>query len=713
MKKLVLFFSAASTLFVACKKDLVNKYEETKTGITSVEKMTDIKVPEGFNWQMTKTVHALVDLKDQTFDNKAHKIEIFAEDPLKGAVALASGSLTPELPFEASLQIPSQLAELFVVRTAPDNSRIFEKVKINSNNELKLSILPALQKRSLGKSASPDCNSGCTQTITTNNQNLNVNSGDVICITGNNITVGFNANGGTIRVCGSNVSFQNANLNNGSTLIITATGSASFGNLNMNGASTVFQNWGTVSMNSSFSPGGAVTNEGTINTNNDYNLNSQSSTTNNGTINVGQSMNVNGNTTLTNNGLIVTNDDFKVNGTGLFINNCRLWTKKEFHNNNTVRNYGYIRVDMESKINGGSELGMYNGAMFRTQDIIINGTIKGYSNPSLVKVLDETRINGGGQVINAIQYCDQNGIETNNGTIGSGAAQGCNLYIPTTSCNPEGNGAPSCPDSDNDGVCNANDCYPNDANKAYCNSVPTGTLAFEDQWPFTGDYDMNDVVISYTYNVVTNAANKVVRVEATYVLRATGGSFQNGFAVQFPVERAKVGNVSGATLEAGQTNAVLVLFSNMHQVNSAWNTIPSAATCQPTTINVSFDIANGPSLLDFGLSAYNPFIWNGSAGFGRGYEIHLPGKLPTDLATNALFGTGRDGSNLNSGDTYVTKTTRFPWAINIPSSFDYPIEKADINSAYTKFASWVSSGGNQFSNWYSNTNGYRNSGNIY
>jgi LruC domain-containing protein len=83
------------------------------------------------------------------------------------------------------------------------------------------------------------------------------------------------------------------------------------------------------------------------------------------------------------------------------------------------------------------------------------------------------------------------------------------------------------------------------------------------------------------------------------------------------------------------------------------------------------------------------------------------------LATGSLFGTGRDGSNLGSGDTYVSNNGRFPWAINIPASFDYPKEKSDVNSAYTKFASWVNSGGSSFSNWYSNTVGYRNAANIY
>lgn len=270
---------------------------------------------------------------------------------------------------------------------------------------------------------------------------------------------------------------------------------------------------------------------------------------------------------------------------------------------------------------------------------------------------------------------------------------------------------PPVTDTDEDGVDDTEDDYPTDPNKAFNNYTGTGSVAFEDQWPSTGDYDLNDVVMNYSYNVITNAQNKVVRVEGNTTLRATGGAFQNGFGIQFPVERSKVSNVSGATLEAGQNKAVLVLFQNMRQEMVSWNTIRGGATSAAKNYSISFDISNGPSLSQFGLGVYNPFIWNGS--MGRGYEIHLPGKQPTDLASPTAFGTGRDGSNVQSGDTYVSKTNRLPWAIQTPANFSYPVEKADINSAYTKFASWVQSGGSLFGDWYLPNSGYRNSENIY
>lgn len=708
--------SALSVFAVSCKKDLVKEQTNVQPSfdgkLVNASKMSDISVPAGFKWETSKDVKLRLTTTDIRFDKVLHKVEVYTANPAEGGVMIATGSIGVNIAFEALVNVPSFLKSLYIVKIAPDFSKYEEKVNLSGNSVMANISVQTETKKLLGKTSGPDCSTGCTQTITTNNQNINVNSGNVICVTGNNITVSFNANGGTIRICGSNVTVQNANLNNGSSLVITSTGSASFGNLNLNGSTSSFVNYGTATVGNSFSSGGSVVNHSTLTVGDDLNFNSGASFTNNGTTNVGKSLNINSTVTATNNNYIVTNDDVKVNGNSLLINNCNLWVKKELHNNSAVRNYALIRVDKETILNGSSELGMYNGAMLQTDDITINALLKGYLNTSLVKVLDKTTINGGGAVTHALQFCDANGIETNWGVINNGALAACGLYIPITSCNTIGSGIPPITDTDNDGVSDDNDDYPNDATKAYNNAYGTSTVAFEDLWPSRGDYDLNDVVVNYSYNVITNAANNVVKVEAVYTLRATGGAFNNGFGVQFPINRSQVSEVNGATLEAGQSKAVLIIFTDMRAEMNQWNTMVGQ-TSPVVTYNVSFNVSGTTSLASFGLGSYNPFIWNGSVNFGRGYEVHLPGKLPTDKATASIFGTMNDNTNINSGLTYVSKDGGYPWAINIPASFSYPKERADINTAYTKFATWVSSGGAQFADWYLNNAGYRNTENIY
>lgn len=721
MKKSILSITALSLLLLgSCTKDIVK--DPIPPINNNVSNMEELVVPVNFTWENSRDVNFTVNITDTRFQEALHIISVYDENPLAGGQLIARGSASLGNGFKTQMNLANTIKRVFVSKVSPDGSEISKYFDLTSNN-VNVDLAYTVQevgKKGLGKSGSPDCSSGCTQTITTSTSNINVNTGNIVCVTGNNITVSFNVNGGTVKICGTGVTVSSIALNNTSNLIITSTGSATFNSLNMNGNLTTFQNWGTANIKGSFSPGGPVTNNGTIITEEDYNLNNTSSTTNNGTITVGKKLNVNGGCVLTNNSSIIANEDIQVNGTALLINNCYLKTLKKYQNSGITRNYSYIRVVEETTINGGSEIGLYNGAMFRTKDLQLNGTIKGYVSNSLFKVTNNTNINGGASVINFVQFCDLNGIETNNGTIGSGATQACGLYLPVTTCNPEGNGtapAPSNPDTDNDGVADINDAYPADPTKAFNNYYPSAngraTVAFEDQWPSKGDYDMNDVVVSYRYNIVTNATNNVVQVIANYSLLATGGIFENGFGVEFPINRADATGVTGGTLEAGQTKAVITLFNNSRTTMVNWNTKLSEAASDSVNYTVSFNVTNGPALSTFGLGIYNPFIWNNTTGYGRGYEIHLPGKTPTSLADLNLLGTKSDNSNVSANKYYITKSNGLPWAINIPAKFDYPIERADINTAHLKFATWVQSNGSSYTDWYTNQAGYRNTSNIY
>lgn len=681
-------------IMASCQKEL-NAPKLNGNLDVKANSVRDIKVPAGFQWNTTREIQVKVQLTESSFGSLYHKVEVFSDDPAKGGRKLAQGSVSMQEAFATKLTIPTAWKEVFIVKTAPDNSTQSRLVTASDKIELALGNKP-LQK--MGKSAGPDCSSGCTSTISMTS-NRTVSSGTV-CITNNTISGNLTISGSaTVRICGSGTIAQ-LTVSSGSTLII-----ASGANVNFSEKVTSY---------------GTFTNYGTITTvAKDLEVNT-GTFTNNGTVNVGNDLKVTQNGTLVNNGTIIVENDHQTDK-GNTTNNCYMLVKHSFEINGTdvanpvFANNGYLRVNSNSNINDKASMTISTGAMFRTTTLqlqvgkIIGDNVSGQN--ALVKVVSTASLNSAGRISGSVQYCANSTAPS--GVLTSGAAAGCNLYIPTSACNPDGNGSVVVTDTDGDGVSDTNDDYPNDATKAYDNSVLVQTLAFEDLWPSTGDYDLNDVVMEYSANVVTNASNIVVRVEAHYELKATGGSFQNGFAVQFPIARNKVSGLSGATLEAGQTNAVVVLFNNMRNEAANWNTITGNPTTDPIPYVVTFNVSNGPSLATFGLGVYNPFIWNNSPGFGRGYEVHMPGKLPTDLANPALFGSISDATNLNSGDTYVSKNGRLPWAIAVPYTFNYPKETIDITQAYTHFASWAASGGTNYSDWYANTSGYRNANAIY
>ncbi|HEY1009512.1 MAG: LruC domain-containing protein [Daejeonella sp.] len=719
-KRLVLMTILGLFLF-SCKKT----GQET-SDLDSIDKLV---VPAGFNWENSRDVSFEISVTDTRFQSAVHVISIYDGDPMLGGKLLSKGSASIGNSFATKIYLTNGVKEVYVVKTAPDSSTSTQKIEVTDKAKISLSLSalsPKNTKAALGDvkisglDDSPDCNTGCTQTVTTSNTNLNLNNGDVVCVTGNNITVGFNGNGGTIRICGTNVTVQNASLNSSAKLIITKTASVTFSNLNANGSSSEFVNYGTVTINGSFAPKGTFTNEGILTTTGDLDLNSQTLFKNFGVINVGATMNVNTSSVATNNGKITTNQHFQLNSQSDFINNCFLWVKGNYNHNSDMFNYGLIKVNNTTTVNGNDIITMYNGAMLSTNELKLNGQIIGVGSTSLVKVSAGSVLNGGSGIKNALQFCDLNGIETNNTTFSGGASLGCDLYVPVTNCNTEGNGAAPPVDTDGDGVVDPQDEYPADPTKAYNNYYPSSspasgaTLAFEDQWPKKGDYDMNDLVMSYRYKIVTNALNKVVQVVGDYNLMAIGGNFKNGFGIEFPVSRGSVSGLTGGTLETGQTNAVVVLFNDMHTQLANLNTRPGDPVSAPKSYTVSFDISNGPLLSVFGLGSYNPFIWNSAIPNGRGYEIHLPGKTPTSLANTSLFGTSDDSTNPSLSKYYVT-STGLPWAISIPvKPLKYPVEGAEIGTAYLKFYSWAQSGGTQFVDWYSNTTtGYRNNSNLY
>lgn len=288
-------------------------------------------------------------------------------------------------------------------------------------------------------------------------------------------------------------------------------------------------------------------------------------------------------------------------------------------------------------------------------------------------------------------------------------------------------------DTDLDGVNDLLDEFPTDPNRAYTNYYPAkdawANIAFEDQWPVSGDYDLNDLVVKYQYKWVCNGSNQVVELFANYAPIASGATYQNGFGVQFPFTASNIQSVTGYHhtdnyislnangTEASQSNAVIIPFDNCRSLikpvsasSPMINTDMSLAKVQGDTTKLKISFTSPLSMASFGIAPFNPFIICDKK---RGFEVHLPGMLPTDLIDKTQFGKGVDNTNPASNTYFVTKQN-YPWALNFMDNYIYPIEQKSIGDAYLKFFNWAGSGGRDFSDWNSNTtSGYRNNSLLY
>lgn len=300
-------------------------------------------------------------------------------------------------------------------------------------------------------------------------------------------------------------------------------------------------------------------------------------------------------------------------------------------------------------------------------------------------------------------------------------------------------------DTDEDGVADDQDDYPDDPFRAYRNPFNGdvwATIAFEDQWPNRGDYDFNDLVISYKMEAVTDAQNEMVELNVIVSTQAVGASFRNALGIMLqgvtPGQLIRTNNsLPGATdrgyfslnengTENGQTWAVVYAFDDAFKTlphpgsgEQGVNTDPNGTYVQPEALTLQMVFkedgeTNGSepvAIDDLPFSSVNMFLVVRVSEEGERREVHLPDYWPTDLASRSLFGTGDDDTQPGE-KTYKTRTG-LPWAIHILDHFEYPVEKVDITQAHLKFAEWAESGGTLFQDWYENKAGYREPENIY
>ena len=268
-----------------------------------------------------------------------------------------------------------------------------------------------------------------------------------------------------------------------------------------------------------------------------------------------------------------------------------------------------------------------------------------------------------------------------------------------------------------------------------------GTVMFEDLWPNTGDYDLNDLVIDANWiekyysdewiwvPPAWSWFRQIFEIEAKFKIRATGAGYKISFAVQLPNLCYIDGTVTTTLsqgLEVEQDNNTIIFIFDVHEALGSpagtWtNTDESMAYYPPVefTVHIPIQYVNG---LDPAWAAwisdqnnpiynppYNPFIYVND---DRSHEIHLANCPPTDSMNTALFDTGDDASNPAAG-IYFRTSNGLPWAVNVGESTVYLKETIPIIDGFNHFAQWAESGGTTYTDWYKDKSGYINWENIY
>ena len=255
------------------------------------------------------------------------------------------------------------------------------------------------------------------------------------------------------------------------------------------------------------------------------------------------------------------------------------------------------------------------------------------------------------------------------------------------------------------------------------------SVAFEDNWPFEGDYDMNDLVVNLRTSV-SKIDGKVTQVNIAGELTAVGTKYRNGFGIRLPdvlrdeidedninytINNRVINNFS--PLEAGRYEAIFILAYN------TWSYVDAGEGCTyyrteagcGSDVQMRFNLTipmKEPIESDIS-GVFDPFLFatpGASHGDhftsppGRSYEIHLKNHHATEAFDYTLMDfSGQDASNPDNRHFFQT-TNGMPWAMELGSEWKHPIESRDLTHAYPQFPSYVQSEGAENPSWFTDAN---------
>ncbi|MGF1695092.1 LruC domain-containing protein [Vibrio lamellibrachiae] len=242
-------------------------------------------------------------------------------------------------------------------------------------------------------------------------------------------------------------------------------------------------------------------------------------------------------------------------------------------------------------------------------------------------------------------------------------------------------------------------------------SSEEGTMAFEDEWPITGDYDFNDAVVNY--NIEETKVNGLVKM-ITFRVRpvARGAIYDNSLRL---VINTPISNVESATSKSRGVTRSLMPVADINKTQFMLIEDLKSALPPPTghklsntltgsqkinghqfVVTIEFKYPMDPEIL--GAPPYNTFIAR-ELEHGEIIEVHFPGFPPTRHASRRKFGSIHDDSDPSEDRFYQTEEN-LPWAMQMPSSWHSPKEKVDLSNAYPDILNWAKSKGKQNKNWY-------------
>ena len=242
---------------------------------------------------------------------------------------------------------------------------------------------------------------------------------------------------------------------------------------------------------------------------------------------------------------------------------------------------------------------------------------------------------------------------------------------------------------------------------------------FEDLWPNTGDYDLNDMVLKSQLGWDKHADNSFNYIYVQTTIQAVGAGIHSGLGWELFKNNgdgtfeylSDIATWFGASADPNVTNGG-ICFDDVRD----WQNIPYSNTgglgpdAAPETIEFQVHLPEGEvwsfEILPYLFRTNNP-----------SHQVRTFGAPPTASADMSTFQTADDDSPtswdgsvgttftypLTGASAFYRTAANHPWAIEfIAADFKVARETVDILQAYPQFEEWAESGGTLNQNWYDN-----------
>jgi len=262
----------------------------------------------------------------------------------------------------------------------------------------------------------------------------------------------------------------------------------------------------------------------------------------------------------------------------------------------------------------------------------------------------------------------------------------------------------------------------------YPSTTGWSTVAFEDNWPFVGDYDMNDLVTRMRTRTYSDSTG-ITQVDIEGYITAAGAFYENGFGIRLPgVPRDAIDeenlefavsnlDVVSSPLEKDRNEAIFIITDNVFKHVTPGDSCEYYRTEMQCNADLEFKFRLSIPFLEpqqVKLSGvYDPFLFATPDSYhgahfvtppGRSYEVHLKNQAPTEAFDASLFaGVGQDASNAATGRYFQTESG-MPWALEIGAAWRYPYEYTELSKAYPDFPAFATSGGTTNLDWHLDEN---------